>query len=247
MAVHMPEGSAVPAATAVQVPAVPLGGLQVSQTPLHAVSQQTPSRVLQVRPAMHWEVVVHVPPFGSSPHEPPTQVAGAVHWVSLLHTLVQALAVASQRPGAHEVGVGVTQVPAPSHLAAGFWVLAVGQLAPAHWLPAANFAHCPATQDPVVPQLEAGRTGHRPFGSGPEATLAQVPWDPFRLQAWQAPVQVELQQNPDTQCPCRHCVSAEQEAPSFDSPHELPTHELGGEMHCTLVRQVVKHLVPLQR
>ena len=45
--------------------------------------------------------------------------------------LVQDSAPVSHRPGAHEVVAGVTQVPAPSHLAAGFCVPAVGQVAAA--------------------------------------------------------------------------------------------------------------------
>jgi hypothetical protein len=137
--VHIPVGSVTPAWTAVQVPAGPTGGLQVSQTPLQAVSQQTAS--LQVRPVMHWVLLLQVPPFGSRPHEPPTQVAGGVHWVSAVQMLVQDSAVVSHRPGAHEAVAGVTQVPAPSHLATGFCVPAVGQLAAAHWLLAGHFAH----------------------------------------------------------------------------------------------------------
>jgi hypothetical protein len=119
-ATHIPVGSVAPAWTAVQVPAAPTAGLQVSQTPLQAVSQQTLSRALQVRPAMHWVLLLQVPPFGSSPHDPPTQVAGGVHWVSVVQMLVQDTAPVSHRPGAQEVVAGVTQVPAPSHLAAGF-------------------------------------------------------------------------------------------------------------------------------
>jgi hypothetical protein len=196
---------------------------------------------------MHWVLLLQVPPFGSRPHEPPTQVAGGVHWVSAVQMLVQDSAVVSHRPGAHEAVAGVTQVPAPSHLATGFCVPAVGQLAAAHWLLAGHFAHCPAVHAPVVPQLDTGWTAHRPCGSTPLAMLLQVPTEPARLQAWQAPVQTELQQIPDTQWLCRHWVSAEQEAPSGDSPQRLFTHELGGEMHWTFDTHWVPHLVPLHR
>lgn len=221
--VHIPDGSAVPACTAVHVPAEPLGGLQVSQTPLHALSQQTPSRELQVRPAMHWAVAEQVPPFGSRPHEPPAQLAGAVHCASVVQMLVQARAAGSHRPGAQATVAGATQIPAPSHLATGFWVEAVGQLAPAHWLPAAHFAHCPALHEPVVPQVDTAWAGQRPFGSSPLAMLVQTPREAGRVQAWQAAVQAELQQIPETQWACRHWVSDEQAAPSGDWPQTLPT------------------------
>lgn len=225
IAVHIPDGSSTPACTAVQVPGAPLGGLQVSQTPLHAVSQQTCSRALQVRPAAHIVVAVQVPPFGRSPHDPPTQVAGAVHCVLTVQVLAQARAVPSQRPGAHETVAGLTQVPAPSHLAAGFWVEALGQVAAPHWLLAGHLAHWPAVQVPVVPQLDTGCVGQRPSGSAPPVTPLQVPREPGRLQAWQAAVQAELQHVPDTQCPCWHWVSVEQFAPSGDWPHRFPTQE----------------------
>jgi hypothetical protein len=225
IAVHILDGSSTPACTAVQVPIAPLGGLQVSQTPLQAVSQHTCSTALQVSPAAHIVVVEHMPPFGTSPHEPPTQVAGGVQSLLSVQVLAQARAVPSQRPGAHETVAGLTHVPAPSHFEAGFWVEALGQVAAAHWLLAGHLAHWPALQVPIVPQLDAGCAGQRPSGSAPLVTLLQVPSEPGRLQAWQAAVQAELQQVPDTQCPCWHWVSVEQLAPSGDWPHRFPTHE----------------------
>jgi hypothetical protein len=97
---HISDGSAWPAATAVQVPAAPPGGLQVSQTPSHAWSQQTLSW-LQVSPLPHWLVVEQVPPFWIRPHEPFTQVFGFVQSALVVHELTHIKAVASQRPGAH--------------------------------------------------------------------------------------------------------------------------------------------------
>jgi len=100
VATHIPEGSVWPAATAVQVPAAPPGGLQVSQTPLQVWSQQTLSW-LQLRPAAHWFVLLQVPPFWMRPHEPLTQVLGFVQSALVVHVLTHIRAVVSQRPGAH--------------------------------------------------------------------------------------------------------------------------------------------------
>ena len=96
---HIAEGSVWPAATAVQVPAAPLGGLQVSQTPSQAWSQQTLSW-LQVSPLAHWFVVPQVPPFWIRPHEPFTQVLGLVQSALVVQELTHIRAIGSQRPGA---------------------------------------------------------------------------------------------------------------------------------------------------
>jgi hypothetical protein len=50
-------------------------------------------------------------------------------------------------------------------------------------------------QVPFVPQVLASLVGHW-LSAVPFATLEQVPAEPFRLQAWQAPVQADVQQTP---------------------------------------------------
>jgi hypothetical protein len=130
---HIPDGSGSPAPTAVHVPAVPPGGLQVSQTPSQAWSQQTLSW-LQVRPAAHWFVLLQVPPFWIRPHEPFTQVLGLVQSAFVVHELTHIKAVASQRPGAQPWSLGVTHFPAPSQWAGGVWAGEGGP--PASQLPA---------------------------------------------------------------------------------------------------------------
>lgn len=72
------------------------------------------------------------PPAGSSPHELPTQDAGAVHIVLVVQVLLQLSVVASHRPGAQLVTGGVTQVPVPLQVDGGVRVDAVGQAGGAH-------------------------------------------------------------------------------------------------------------------
>ena len=74
----------------------------------------------------------------------------------------------------------------------------------------AGTSQAPALQLPVSPQGAAPATHN---GSGPEATGEQVPWLPWTLQAWQAPVQALLQQKPSTQLPFVHSVPTPQVAP----------------------------------
>lgn len=136
---HIPDGSTMPAPTAVQVPAGRPGGLHVSQTPRHALLalQQTPSRVAHARPAAHWVVTVQGPPAPCSPHEPLTQVAGGVQSVAcvatvqvLLHVAVPA--AATQRPGAQVIIAGALQVPVPLQVDATVTVDALVQFAATH-------------------------------------------------------------------------------------------------------------------
>ena len=75
---------------------------------------------------------MHDPPFGSSPHEVPTQVAGAVHIVLVVQLLTQVRVALSQRPGAQFAVAGVGQLPLPSHVEGGRRVEAVRQAAAKH-------------------------------------------------------------------------------------------------------------------
>jgi hypothetical protein len=192
---------------------------------------------------------VHAPPGGNRPHDPFTQVAGAVHWAFVVHVLLHADVAVSQRPGAHPVIAGVTQVPVPLHVDGGVRVDAVEQLATMHWVPEAKRAHCPAAHCPVVPQVDCAWTAHSRCGSAPLLTLLQFPVVPARLQAWQAVLQALLQQTPCAQKLLAHSVAAEQTAPNAFNPQLLIIPfmpQMFGEMHCALVVHEPKHLLALQ-
>lgn len=135
---------------------------------------------------------------GSKPHEPPTHIAGAVHWFAAptVQVLVQLEVAESHRPGAQFVVAGVLQAPLPLHVDGGRRVEAVGHAAPMHCVPAAWKAQLPFEHWPVVPQVLAAVAGQRPPGSAPELTFEQLPTDPARLQDLQAAVQAALQQTP---------------------------------------------------
>ncbi len=70
----------MPAGTVVQVPNIPGTSHAWHAEVSHAELQQYPSTQL---PLVHWVDVVQARPFGSVPHEPPTQLLLAEHcaWV----------------------------------------------------------------------------------------------------------------------------------------------------------------------
>ena len=128
-------------------------------------------------------VLVHEPPAPRSPHDPFTQVAGAVHCALVVHLLLQVNVAVSQRPGAQFVVPGTTHVPVPLHCDGGICVDAVGQLGAPHWVPEVRTAHCPDAHWPVVPQVACACAAHIPCGSAPLFTLLQMPVVAGRLQA----------------------------------------------------------------
>ena len=147
---------------------------------------------------MQLAVDVHDPPPPASPHDPFTQVAGAVHCAFVVHVFRQIAAVVavagSHRPGAQLVVAGFTQVPVPLQVDGGVRVDAVGQLATTHCTPNACRAQAPAAHWPVVPQVDGACTAHIICGSGPLTTLLQLPRVAARAQEWQAVLQALLQQ-----------------------------------------------------
>lgn len=80
---HMPDGSALPVATLVQVPRVP-DSAQDWQAPLQALLQQTP---WEQKPLLHWSLDEQLAPLLDGPHELFEQRLGAMHWVSALQAL----------------------------------------------------------------------------------------------------------------------------------------------------------------
>jgi len=102
---------------------------------------------------------------------------------------------------------------------------------------------------PVVPQPLCAVAMQMPCGSAPLCTSLQVPAEPGRLQAVQAPVQALSQHLPCAQWVLEHSLSLEQSAPRGFGPQELMfpfMPQLFGGMHCSLLVQAPKHLVELQ-
>jgi hypothetical protein len=191
-AVHCPVGSVPPPAIGVQVPALPCSAQDV-HLDAQAVAQQAPCAQM---PLPHSVPPPHTAPSGLRPHDPALQEEGAAQSASAvqddLHT------AAPQANGAQELDIGVTQVPAPSQVAAGVNVVPVGgQLAPAQGVPCTYFWQAPAWHLPSVPQLGPPLSTQAPAGSGaPVATAVQVPMVPVSAHETQEPAQAETQQTP---------------------------------------------------
>lgn len=97
----------------------------------------------------------------------------------------------------------------------------------------------------MVPQVGWDVVLQIPCGSGaPLATEVQRPFEPFRLQAWQAPLHAELQQTPCAQNPDLHSELPLHDDPGGLRPHEPLTQKLPAT-HCASVLQVPKHTAPL--
>ena len=127
---HFPTGSTLPAATAEHVPSLPATAHDM-QLPEHAVVQHTPCAQTC---AAHSLSELHTAPAGLSPHDPALQVAGGTQSAWLAHEALHAFAPHTY--GTHDTGAAITQVPAPSQLAAGISVAAVaGQVAARHGVP----------------------------------------------------------------------------------------------------------------
>ena len=192
---------------------------------------------------------VHEPPLGSRPHDVPTHMAGAVHWLAAptVQVFTQLDVAISQRPGAQLVTAGVLHVPEPLHVDGGFRVEAVGQAAGMHCVPAGWKAHAPLVHCPVVPQVPAAVVWQRP--SAPELMFVQLPTLPAWLQALHAAVQAALQHTPCAQKLLVHSLAAEHEAPFGFKPQLLIMPfmpQMFGMMHWALVVHAVKHLFALQ-
>lgn len=171
LATHRPLGSAVPAATLLQMPGgaedVPLHVLH--RPPLaasaHALLQQTPS---VQKPLRHWLALEQVAPFTLRPQVPFAQVAGDTQSTfSVAGVQLILHAPFSQTNPPHDWFWGVWQTPRPSQVEVG--VIdddGAGGVAPTqteglHELPSAN-AQAPLRQAPVVPQVVGSVTAHWP-------------------------------------------------------------------------------------
>jgi hypothetical protein len=235
-AAQPPCGSLVPAATAEQVPADP-ATLQAAQVPQLADPQQTPSTQLS---PWHSLPLVQAWPRRLSPQEPLLQTLPGAQSLSLLQTATQADPL--QANGAQLCAPAAWQRPAPLHVRASVpVVIPVGQVAAAHWVPAAYSWQAPLpSQNPVVPQVAAAWPTHWFAGSvPPAATGVQVPALPASAQDMQLDPHAVAQQTPCAQIPVLHSVPPAQVAPVDFSPHEPPLQTLPGaqsafEVHVAL-------------
>jgi hypothetical protein len=237
VAMQRPRGSPPPETTGEQVPTLP-ETLQLRHRPappaasVHAESQQTPS--VQKLEA-HWLPAVHPAPGGFRPHEllEPQVLAPAqsVACDATVHDDLQEVwLVRSHWKVPHDLFDGVTQAPLPSQLEAGVTdEVPDGQLAALQFCPLGQNAHAPPLHIPVVPQVGDLLAAHMFCGSGlPSGTAVQMPGDPVRLHAMQAPLHAVLQQTPWAQIPERHSFPAPQSAPPGARPHLPLTQPLGG-------------------
>lgn len=103
-----------------------------------------------------------------------------------------------QEAAPQETGAGVGQVSVPLHVEAGT-MEAPMHVAALHWVVLPFLAQAPPdAHAPVLPHIPAAAAGHN-GSTVPAVTEVQLPIDPARLQAWQAPEQALLQHTPSTQ------------------------------------------------
>jgi hypothetical protein len=248
---HCPAGAVVPAGIGAQLPS-PFT-LQAWQVPQGPLPQQTPS---VQKPLMHWAALAQLCPFGLSAQllvaPDPWQVSGATQSVSAVQLVLHAALEAHTKPPEHADEVGAAQVPLPVQCETGVNVDPVQEALPQETLVLA-FWQCPApSQAPVLPQGKLALGAHCPCGSVPAAgTLAQLPAVLVRLQAWQVPHCLLLQQTPSVQkFPVRQSVSAVQLWPSrFLLPQRLVIgSQMSGAWQSLSVTQApLQAVVPLQR
>jgi hypothetical protein len=132
--VHAPVGSAPPLATGAHVPPV-AASAHDRHVPVQAVRQQTPCAQ---NPVAHSAPAAQAAPGDLSPHDPSVQTAGAAQSASAAHVALHA--ETPQRKGKQEVAGGVTQAPAPSHVARGVDVVPeAGQLGSPQEIPSVYF------------------------------------------------------------------------------------------------------------
>jgi hypothetical protein len=125
-------------------------------------------------------------------------------------------------------------------------VVAAGQVEALHVVVALYFWQAPAAHRPLLPQLAAPWSTHRPVGSvAPVATLEQTPIVPGRAQDLHAALQAVAQQTPCAQTLEAHSTFEEQPAPGSFLPHELPLQTFGATQFVDTV-QATKHFCPLQ-
>jgi hypothetical protein len=237
LSAHWPSGSA-PAATSVQVPAVPARPHE-RQAPAQAVRQQVPC---SQKPLWHSAVVVQAAPFGRLPQLPPLQTLGATQSASVVQVPRQVPEV-PQLYAPQVPAVTVPHTPAPSHVRAGVNVVPV-QVDAAQVVPFAYRRQAPLpSQVPSVPQVEAPWSAHWLNGSAPGATDAQVPTVPVSAHERQMPVHSVAQQTPCSQKSELHSAAAAQLAPTGFLP-QLPEMHVFGVVQSAVVVHIIRQAAP---
>jgi hypothetical protein len=214
---QVPDGSGAPVATFEHRP-IERASAHDLHAPEHAVAQQTPCAQT---PETHSPPFEQKAPFTFLPHDPvASQVLGATQSPSSPHVVKQRAPLHAN--GAHGSEAGLTQVPAPSHVAAGVKTFCA-QRSAWHVVPALYLRHAPApSQVPSAPQDAAPWSLQTERGSAaPAGTAAQWPIDEASAQLLQAPVHASAQQTPSTQKPLAHSVAAAQVWPRGLGP-QLP-------------------------
>jgi hypothetical protein len=230
-------GSVVPAATGLQVPALPVT-LHASQTPQLAVPQHTPSTQW---PPSHSGPVAQAWPRRLSPHDPALHTRPGAQFASVAHAELQLVPLHAYAP--QDCVVAAPHFPAPSQVRASVAVvMPVGQLAAAHCVPAAYSAHAPVPLHmPVILQLAAPSSLQRPAGSGlPAGTAEQVPCLPATAHDLQLPEHAVVQQTPCAHTWPAHSTSEPHTAPGGLRPQEPPMH-VDGDAQSALVAQDALH------
>jgi hypothetical protein len=196
-------------------------------------------------PLWHSLASAHAPPVDLRPQRPFAQTAGARQSASAAQLALQA--VAPQRNGPQSVAGAEMQLPAPSHVAPGMYVEPpAGQLGAWQVVPRAYSWQAPApSHRPSAPQLATEVLEQMLLGSGvPVGTAVHVPRLLGSAHDTHGPAHAVAQQTPCAQVPDAHSVPAEQYAPLFFSPQELPLQMLGAK-HWALSVHAPKQRVPL--
>jgi len=190
---------AVPLATLVQVPTVPVM-LHALHVPVQAWLQQTPcAQKLE----SHSLAVVQLVPVGLSVQVFALQMFGATQSASTPHVVRHLPAGMSHWYFPQDDVVAAAQTPAPSHRRAEVKVEPV-QLPATHCVPLMYLRQAPAPlQVPSLPQVDAAAIGHCDAVTGalPAAIGVHVPMLVAIAQDMQVPAHMLLQQTPSTQNP----------------------------------------------
>jgi hypothetical protein len=186
-----------PAATGEHVPTEP-ALLHVWQSPLHALSQQTPSTQL---PLWHSDPAMHAVPFGASqaprlPHSVVHSLSGSVFVAMFAHEPLTPPVFAALHALHAPVQVVEQQTPSRQNVLP-------------HSASTVQAAPTPSWVQALAP-LHAVAPLHSLSGSRPFATGAHVPFAPpvfAALHALHRPLQPVLQQTPSMQLPLRHSAA----------------------------------------
>ena len=187
---------------------------------------------------------VHCAPLGLRPHEPFTQVLGALQSPSVVQMVRHALPVHMKLP--QDRSAGVTHIPVPLQVDAGLADEDDAQVASMQRAPAAQRAQAPPWQRPVVPHVSCTVIAQMVCGSMvPSLTIVHTPMLPCRSHDTQAVLQAELQHTPWAQCFDEHSVSSVHSAPKGLRPQEPLTQTLPGVQSVSFVHRE-RHFEPWQ-